>query len=447
MPNPFNKVAFWDSAIPVYPDFFMGIDSCLVLAPHPDDESLGCGGLITLLRQRGCLVTIVVTTDGSQSHPNSKEYPEAARIALREKEIKEALALLQVSGEHIHFLHGRDAALPGKDDEGFIGFKEMLKDIIHTTNPKLCLVPYELDPHCDHRATWQLLTAALEEVKNNGITVWEYPIWLYQNAEDADIPVLGAGELIAVDISAFLEQKTRAIAAHRSQVSNLISDDLDGFMLSAEMTGNFLTGKEYFMERQKLKKERTLSAVYFQQLYQQNRDPWNFEASEYEKEKYATTIAYLTRATYSNALEIGCSIGVLTKLLRTRCLHLLSIDISATALEVARERLMKHPEVEFRLAAIPDEYPEGNFDLVVMSEVGYYLSLEDLLAAKRKIADSLLSGGTLIMVHWTHYVVDYPLTGDQVHEVFLNDPSFKPVSSTRTKDYRLDVFIKSADEL
>lgn len=441
--NPFDKASFWDSAVPVRPEFLKTIHSCLVLAPHPDDESLGCGGLIALLRAQGCRLTIVVTTDGSQSHPHSTAYSESARIALREEEMRQALSVLQVSEKHIHFLHGRDAALPGKDDPGFIGLKRKLIDIIRDACPQLCLVPYELDPHCDHRSTWQLLDASLQEVKNNGVTVWEYPIWLYQNAEYADIPDLKEGELIAVGINAFLSQKTAAIAAHRSQVSELISDDPKGFRLSTEMIGNFLTGKEYFMERQSLRKEHTLSADYFQRLYEQQRDPWNFEASEYEREKYATTIAYLGRGIYRNALEIGCSIGVLTALLRNKCNRLLSIDISSTALEVAQNRLKDHPDVEFRLAAIPHEYPDSSFDLVVMSEVGYYLSMGDLLATKRKIADSLLSGGTLIMVHWTHYVIDYPLTGDEVHEVFLNDPLFKSASSIRTKDYRLNVFNKS----
>ncbi|MBE9584233.1 PIG-L family deacetylase [Mucilaginibacter sp. JRF] len=447
MANPFDKIAFWDSAIEADTVFLSNINSCLILAPHPDDESLGCAGLIALLRQQGCRITIVVTTDGSQSHPNSKQYPEAARIALRKAETKCALSLLQIPDDHIHFLNGIDTALPGKHDEGFSQFSSRLIDIIDTVNPQLYVVPYELDPHRDHRATWQILNAALKEVEHNGITVWEYPIWLYQNAVVDDLPKLQTGELLFIDITAALEIKRQAIASHRSQVSNLISDDPDGFMLSQEMINNFLTGKEYFMERKSLRKEHTLPADYFRRLYDQNRDPWNFEASEYEQEKYQATITYLSQPVYKNALEIGCSIGVLTALLCTKCDQLLSIDISETALDIAKERLKNHPHVHFRLAAIPDSYPDGKYDLVVLSEVGYYLSMEDLLATKQKIYESLLPDGTLIMVHWIHYVIDYPLTGDQVHQVFINDGAFSPISFKRTNDYRLNVFSKSANAI
>ncbi|CAM3804913.1 bifunctional PIG-L family deacetylase/class I SAM-dependent methyltransferase [Mucilaginibacter galii] len=440
MHNPFDKHAFHQAAIAVDTDFLKSITSCLIMVPHPDDESLGCGGLIALLRQQNCRVTIVVTTDGSQSHPNSVKFPKGDRIAIRKQEIEMALSVLMVSPKDIHFMNGKDAALPVKEDPDFFKYKNLLKEILVGVKPQLCLVPYELDPHCDHRATWQLLNSALSEIKNNGITVWEYPIWLYALAKPEDIPQLQEGELKYVEISSYLPQKTAAIHTHVSQITRLIDDDPEGFLLTADMIENFLTGKEYFLERATLQKEKTLSADYFQSLYQQTRDPWNFEASDYERQKYQTTLDFLPDSPYPNALEIGCSIGVLTSMLRTKCSHLLSIDISDTALQVAKERLKDYLEVEFEVRAIPHNFPDGNYDLVVMSEVGYYLSMPDLLLAKDKIVNSLVQGGTLILVHWTHYVVDYPLTGDQVHEVFLKDDRLLHKSFTRTTDYRLDVF-------
>lgn len=442
MTNPFDKTAFWNMAVPAEKSFLDNVHSCLIVAPHPDDESLGCGGLIAKLRKQHCLVNVVITTDGSQSHPNSSNYPEKERIEVRSRELIHALQVLEVDETNIHFLEGKDAAFPQSNEPGFDNFKEKLKIIISRVNPQLCLIPYELDPHCDHRSAWQLLNAALGEVATNGITVWEYPIWLYEIARPEDLPVLKEGELKYVDIDLFIHKKREAIAAHVSQTTDLINDDPHGFVLSQEMINNFLTGREYFIQRDGLKKENTLSADYFQSLYQNNTDPWNFEKSEYESEKYRATINYLPESQYLNGLEIGCSIGVLTNMLRKKCKALLSIDISETALAVAKKRLQSYPEVAFRVAAVPQNFPIGNYNLIVMSEVGYYLSMTDLLRVKKQIIDSLLPSGTLILVHWTHYVSDYPLSGDQVHETFITAKELIRTSYKRTDDYRLDVFIK-----
>ena len=176
-------------------------------------------------------------------------------------------------------------------------------------------------------------------------------------------------------------------------------------------------------------------------MYRNSEDPWNFETSAYEKAKYKATIDVLPKPDYNNALELGCSIGVLTAMLAPRCKQLLSTDINETALQKARQRLQQSPQVRFERAAIPAEYPNDTFDLVVMSEVGYYLSKEDLATAKEKIVNSLQTGGDLILVHWTPFVPDYPLTGDDVHNLFLQpDARLQHLAGKREDKYRMDVF-------
>ncbi len=187
----------------------------------------------------------------------------------------------------------------------------------------------------------------------------------------------------------------------------------------------------------------TLSQQYFDNLYTANRDPWDFEKSEYERKKYAKTIDSLPNQHYSSGLEVGCSIGVLTLLLAKKCDQLLSIDISEPALITARKRLINEYNVTIKKASIPDSFPAGAYDLVVMSEVGYYLNLADLIVAKQLIKENMKIGGDLILVHWTHYVEDYPLSGHQVHEVFLNDKDFESISAFKTKDYHLNVIRKN----
>ena len=116
----------------------------------------------------------------------------------------------------------------------------------------------------------------------------------------------------------------------------------------------------------------TLPPEYFDQVYQANRDPWNFETSPYERTKYAATLAALPRPHYAEAFEIGCSLGVLSAQLAPRCGHLLAVDVSEAALAQARARCAGLPQVEIRLLRVPEEFPSQQFDLILLSEVGYY---------------------------------------------------------------------------
>ena len=153
----------------------------------------------------------------------------------------------------------------------------------------------------------------------------------------------------------------------------------------------------------------SLSPGYFQHVYEQNGDPWSFETSPYELAKYRATLEHLPRLRYRNALEIGCSIGVLTHMLAGRCDVLLSVDISEKALDRARARCADQPQLQFAQMEIPREMPTGNFDLIVVSEVAYYWSRADLQRAMDLIASRQSSGSHLMLVHWTPVVHDYPL--------------------------------------
>lgn len=187
----------------------------------------------------------------------------------------------------------------------------------------------------------------------------------------------------------------------------------------------------------------TLPATYFDQLYAADRDPWGFESRWYEQRKYDITRACLPQPSYRKGLEIGCSIGVLTAALARRCDALLAVDTSAAAVAVARQRLAGEPHVELREMTVPAEWPDGDFDLIVLSEVGYYFDVANLDALLGRILASLTSDGVLIAVHWRHPVADYPLTGDQVHERIAARESLGRLASHREADFVLDVFGRS----
>jgi SAM-dependent methyltransferase len=189
----------------------------------------------------------------------------------------------------------------------------------------------------------------------------------------------------------------------------------------------------------------SLHPSYFAQLYQANLDPWNFETSLYEKEKYLASLAALPLKRYRRGFEIGGSIGVLTRMLSDRCDRLLSIDVSPVAQGRAQIRCADQPQVEFRIMQFPRETPDATFDLIVLSEVGYYLSNRDLLIARDWIVSALRPGGHLLLVHWTPFVEEYPLTGDEVHELFLavTPAPLSSVFSARKVNYRIDVLARS----
>ena len=187
--------------------------------------------------------------------------------------------------------------------------------------------------------------------------------------------------------------------------------------------------------------DETLNDGYFEDVYNASDDPWDFETSEYERAKYERTLAALPRERYGRALEVGCSIGVLTGLLAGRMDTLLSVDVNDKALARARERNRALAHVTFERRRLPEQAPDGLFDLIVLSEVGYYLAAPDLERLLDTVTARLAPGGDLILVHWTPLVPDYPLTGDEVHEAALRrTPSpFSHLHNERHERYRLDV--------
>jgi len=185
----------------------------------------------------------------------------------------------------------------------------------------------------------------------------------------------------------------------------------------------------------------SVPASVFDAKYARDPDPWNYQSSAYEHCKYQTTLDTLTEQQYRRALEIGCSIGVFTSMLAPRCQQLLAVDASSQALDLARNRCTHLPQVQFARMSVPDEFPDGNFDLIVLSEVGYYWSMTDLLRASRLIAERLTPGGTVILVHWTAPIDDAPLTGDEVHAAFHRAAKgLVKVSCRREERFRLDLY-------
>jgi predicted TPR repeat methyltransferase len=190
----------------------------------------------------------------------------------------------------------------------------------------------------------------------------------------------------------------------------------------------------------------SLPKSYFDELYAADADPWQFASSAYEQAKYAETMAALPDSRSASAFEVGCSIGVLTRQLAGRCERLLAVDIAEKPLEEARARCVDLPHVAFARMDVPRAWPDAQFDLIVLSEVLYYLAPADIAATACRVQDSITLGGTVILVHWTG-VTNYPCGGDEAVTLFAraNKNFLRPTKSFRTAEYRLDRFECTVD--
>jgi SAM-dependent methyltransferase len=184
----------------------------------------------------------------------------------------------------------------------------------------------------------------------------------------------------------------------------------------------------------------TLGPGYFDAMYEAAPDPWGFEDRWYEQRKYAISLAQLPDRRYRRAFEPGCSIGVLTAMLAGRCDRLLSWDVAAGAVQAAARRTRDLPNVRVERRQIPHEWPAGRFDLIVFSEILYYLGDRDLEQALDYAVHALEPGGTLLAVHWRHPVTGYPRTGDDVHRVLAARPGLARLVSHQEEDFLAEVY-------
>jgi SAM-dependent methyltransferase len=163
-------------------------------------------------------------------------------------------------------------------------------------------------------------------------------------------------------------------------------------------------------------------------------DPWSFASSAYEQRRYDLTVGCLDRARYGRAFEPGCAVGELTWRLADRCDEVVAIDPSATALAQAERRCADLAHVHLSRGAVPEAWPPGRFDLVVLSEIGYYFDPAELTDLVARTLASLAPAGQVLATHWRGHSDDHVLHGDTVHRILedvmgsptvrLEDPGF-----------------------
>ncbi|MGM5000024.1 PIG-L deacetylase family protein [Tardiphaga sp. 538_B7_N1_4] len=215
----------------------------LILSPHPDDETLGLGGLIAQACQAGQKVHVVVLTDGAGSHPRSVQYPPERLVDLRKAEVRAAGEILGLHPAFVRHLDLPDTQAPLEGPQ-FDAAVRAVSDLLQETGAKALFVTWDRDPHCDHQAAAAIAKAA--GVANPAVRLWAYPIWGWHLDQDDDVPGFPRGHRL--DIAGERDLKHRAIAAHASQMSTLIEDDPTGFRFTEETLAPFLGEHEYVYE-------------------------------------------------------------------------------------------------------------------------------------------------------------------------------------------------------
>jgi LmbE family N-acetylglucosaminyl deacetylase/SAM-dependent methyltransferase len=361
----------------------------IVVAAHPDDETLGAGGLIATAARAGAEVIVVVASDGEASHPSSPSHSPAELARRRSGEVRSAVRELATNAELV-LLHLPDGALNAHT-------RAITAALDAIGDAALVVAPWWGDGHPDHAACARAAAAA--HAANEGF--WQYPIWAWHWGAPLDAVPLGA---IALD-SQVLSAKQRALACHVSQHEPLSDQPGDDAILTAGLLAHFTRGVEVFV---------TLAATqpaYFDALYRTTDDPWGLLDRGYEQRKRDLILASLPRRHFQRAFEPGCATGALTAALARRCTEVVAADVSDHA--VKRTSRSVPGNVHVSQLAVPRDWPDGRFDLIVLSEVGYYCP--DLAALVARVAETLTHDGVLVACHWRHPAPDHPHTAADVH--------------------------------
>ena len=463
----------------------------VVLAAHPDDESLGAGGLLARLHAVGATVRVLLCTAGEGSHPGSPTTTPEQLAAVRLQEFGDALKRLSGAGNGAGDVAWQCLGLP---DGHLAGHREEIRAAVRdavreaaavcgrAADEVVLVAPYRSDGHTDHDVLGSV-AAGLSAAAGHALL--EYPIWYWlwaaPGAPDAGGDLAGAAGLTGPGDPAGgawrgwfrlplrpaeLEAKAAAMAAHVSQVRPLSGLPGDEVLLPPAFLAHFERTWETFAWHPAVAPadgqavspadgpggggtdggsrrpfvagdaERVFDAVHARE-----EDPWQYTSSWYEQRKRTLTLAALPGSSYTSGLEIGCSIGTLSVELAPRCGSFLAVDASGTALDRAARRLVHLPAATTRHLTVPNEWPDGSFDLIVVSEVGYYLSPAELAGLFDRIQGSIMPGGTLALCHWRHPISGWELDGDAVHAAARRHLGWAGGGSYQERDFVLEVFL------
>ena len=378
----------------------------LVWSAHPDDETLGVGGLIAEAHQRSLPVHIVAAT-GDEDRVRelhaalSRTHPEATVSSLGLPDGK---------------LHEHQSVLA-----------DSIASILDAYPDRVILTPWSEDRHGDHRTLGQLVRSMAHDRKRR---VFSYPVWLWQWGEPGDVPWR---DLIAVPLSEYgSRRKAEALVEYASQLKGQDPVLSDKFLQHSHSP------------REVLIVEPTPADLHFEHLHATRADPWNVENSWYERRKRRLLVATLPRDRYRSILELGCSTGVTTRALAKRADVLLAIDGSFSAVSAARDRTRFLSNTRVERMRLPLQWPEGHYDLVVVSELGYYLDSVDWQALCTCMLASLEPDGEVLACHWNGMAPDFLQSGERAHQLLAEAVGHAADIRHHDDEFVIELFRKKA---
>lgn len=188
--------------------------------------------------------------------------------------------------------------------------------------------------------------------------------------------------------------------------------------------------------------EASYSLDHFIGLYEAKDDPWDNATKWSDQRKYAVAMASLPGRRYRRCYEPGCAVGVLSVMLAARCDEVVAVDCVEEAVVQARAATAALPHVQVSRALLPAELPDGTFDLIVVGDLLYYLSADDLQLMIDGLLARLEPGGDLLSVHFRDRDNPGGYDGFNVHARLAELPALDRVIHHEDEWFVLDVFRK-----
>jgi LmbE family N-acetylglucosaminyl deacetylase len=362
----------------------LGPGALVVLSPHPDDETIGCSGLILAAARLGRPVGIVALTDGEGSHPNSVAVPPARLAAIRAEEQRAAMAALgHASAEWLRL--GLPDGASGRDAR-FAAVATEIAAFCKRIGASALTAPHPDDPHPDHHAAAALAMAVRRSLPDLRIIFYE--VW--SRRLDDDVP-FRSEELTPFRVRTDVDLKRLALECHASQLGRVVRDDPSGFVLQAW----FLQAMDVPVETASWlhMPGEVPGPDHFANLYANGGDPWHVRSSTYERNKRAAAVELLATRRYTRMLEAGCGEGHLTAAILHAGIAREALAFDRDPTIVTRAGAMGWGNgATFVEGAMPHAIPDGRFDLLVLSEVLYFLREPDLVRLGTALKERLMAG-------------------------------------------------------
>ena len=360
----------------------------IVLAPHPDDDVLGAAGLMRMARRSGIPFGVAYLTSGDASH-HHPQWPPGKLAETRRGEALAALHRLLGDAPPTLFCELPDGHVEGHWDAATL---TLIGTFCQQHGAHALIVTDPADDHPDHKAAFGIASLLWRDGAVGAL--WTMPV-------GKRLSGIQPGDMFrALDVGDAAGLKRAAIDAHCSQRGTLISPEA-GFTLTDAMIAP-LMDREFFWPVAGVSDagEAPNDPGEFDALFRESADPWSYDEAPYEQVRFARTVEALGGRRFQRGLEVACAAGSLTERIAPHCAQLVAVDASAAAIGHAQRRLRTMPQVDIRLARMPDQLPEGGFDLFMLSDMLYYLGLRGLMDFLTTIMLRARPGAIIVLVNY-----------------------------------------------